>query len=128
MVSLVLVACVVAVLVGWGAYAVLSWLGYGRGGVDREPDPLVDRFMPTYEISERHEIRVAAPANITYAAACAFDLQQSAIVRGIFRGREILLHPAVTSRTLPTNLLAQTLSLGWGILAKIPDGSSSWAP
>jgi hypothetical protein len=109
-----------AAIIGWAAYALVAWLGYSRIQVDRQPDPLVDRFMPKYEISERHEIRVAAPAHLTYAAACAFDLQQSAIIRGIFRGREILLHPPPERRTLPTQLLAQTLQIGWGVLAEEP--------
>jgi hypothetical protein len=108
------------IVAGWTGYALVAWLGYGRLQVDRRPDALFDRFMPTYEIAERHETRVAAPASVTYAAACAFDLQQSAIVRAIFRGREILLRAPREREVLPTQLLAQTLRIGWGVLAEDP--------
>lgn len=119
-VAVALPTCIGAIIVGWTFYALVAWFGYSRIQVDRQPDPLVDHFMPTYEISERFETRVAAPAYVTYAAACAFDLQQSAIIRGIFRGREILLHPPTEQRSLPTQLLAQTLQIGWGVLAEEP--------
>src|ERR1700688_267519 len=108
------------IVAGWTGYALVAWLGYGRLQVDRRPDALFDRFMPTYEIAERHETRVAAPASVTYAAACAFDLQQSAIVRAIFHGREILLRAPREREVLPTQLLAQTLRIGWGVLAEDP--------
>ena len=54
-------------------------------------DPLLDRFMPIYDIAERHHIRVAAPADITFTAACETDLQESSIARVIFRAREVIL-------------------------------------
>jgi hypothetical protein len=56
-----------------------------------EADRLLDEFIPTYEVVERHHVRVAAPAAIALAAACDMDLAQSAIIRGIFRGRELIL-------------------------------------
>lgn len=104
----------------WAAYAEVAWAGYGRLQVDRRPDTIVDRFMPQYEIAERHEIRVRAPANVTYAAACTFDMRDSALVHGIFRGREMLLRAPHGDATMPTQLLAQTLHLGWGVLAEDP--------
>lgn len=120
LVTIAIATCAVAVVVGWAGYALVAWLGYGRIQVDRRPDVLLDRFMPNYEIAERHESRVAAPATVTYAAACAFDLQQSPIIREIFRGREILLRAPHENQPLPTQLLAQTLRLGWGVLAEEP--------
>ena len=72
----------------------ITWCLYGHpkrqvssGGVD----PLLDQFIPEYEIVERHGIRVAAPAGTAFEAACAMNLQQSATVRAIFRTRALLL-------------------------------------
>jgi hypothetical protein len=112
--------CVALAALGWGGYALVAWLGYGTLGVDRHPDALLDRFMPVYEIAERFETRVAAPAGVTYAAACAFDLQQSEVIQAVFRGRDVLMHAPHDDNPLPTQLLAQTLQLGWRVLAEDP--------
>lgn len=112
--------CFGLIVLGWAGYALVAWFGYGTVGVDRRPDALVDRFMPVYEIAERHETRVAAPAGVTYAAACAFDLKQSGMVRAIFRGREILTRARTGADALPTQLLAQTVRLGWRPLSEVP--------
>ncbi|MEA2721348.1 MAG: hypothetical protein QOJ39_3212 [Candidatus Eremiobacteraeota bacterium] len=114
------IACCFVLALAWGGYALVAWLGYGTLGVDRHPDALLDRFMPGYEIAERHETRVAAPAGVTYAAACAFDLQQSGVIQAIFRGRDVLMHAPHDDKPLPTQLLAQTLQLGWRVLAEDP--------
>lgn len=115
----VMVAVASLIALGWAGYALTTWAGYGRLGVDRRSDPLLDRFMPVYEVGERHETRVDAPADVTYAAARAFDLGQSPVVRAIFRGREILMR-APHENGLPTGLVDQTLSIGWRILAEEP--------
>jgi hypothetical protein len=85
-----------------------------------ERDPLLDRFLPTYDVAERHHVTVPAPAEIALASAKAADLQASAIVWGIFRARELLLggKPDVARR--PKGLLAEVQSLGWGVLADVP--------
>src|SRR5207247_779225 len=46
----------------------ITWYRYGyvthqAGGEDT--DALLDNFMPTYDVSERHQVRIAAPAAIT---------------------------------------------------------------
>jgi hypothetical protein len=45
----------------------------GAAGAD-DVDPLLDQFMPVYEVAERHHVHVAAPADITFAAAGEQDL------------------------------------------------------
>jgi len=104
------------------AYAATAWLRYGRvsPGADGDRDPLLDRFMPTYEIVERHRVLVGAPACATFKAACDVDLQQSRIVRAIFRGRELALASNRDTTERPRGLLAFTTSIGWGILAEVP--------
>lgn len=111
--------CSAAVILGWGGYALIAWLGYGRLGIDRRRDPLLDRFIPVYEVGERHETRVAAPAELTYRIACDFDLRDSPLMRAIFRARELLLRAPATPET-SSRLLVQTLRSGWRILAQEP--------
>jgi hypothetical protein len=83
-------------------------------------DPLLDKFIPTYEAVERHHVRVSAPPETTLLTAAEMDLRQSAIIRGIFKARELILG-SETGETGPRGLLAQTKALGWGVLAEIPD-------
>ena len=108
-----------------GAYATYvgaTWLSYGRPrpANPEERDELLDAFMPEYEVCERHHIDVDAPADITFSTACAMDLQDSSIIRAIFKTRELLLHGKTRENTLPRGLLAQTKALGWAVLAEIP--------
>jgi hypothetical protein len=83
-------------------------------------DPLLDRFMPEYDVVERHGIRVAAPPEVTLTAACEQDLFHIPLVRAIFKARELLLRAAPDDRPKPRGLLAETLALGWGVLAEVP--------
>jgi hypothetical protein len=107
----------------YGAYAAVTWSRYGRIPAAGQPerDELLDRFMPVYEVVERHHIRVAAPAALTLAAAREQDLLRLPLVHAIFKTREVVLGAAPDERPQPHGLLAATLALGWGILADIPD-------
>jgi hypothetical protein len=109
--------------IGAGAYAAMAaptWLRFGRvgPGADRDQDALLERFMPRYEVVERHELRVKAPPDITFAAMRGVDFQRSAVIRTIFRTRELLLGADEDAATHPAGLLALTQSLGWGVLAE----------
>jgi hypothetical protein len=106
----------------YGTYAAITWQRYGRPSVPDadSKDPLLDHFMPEYEIVERHGIRVAAPAAVTLDAARDVDLQGSPVVRAIIRAREIILGATPDRRRYPRGLLAETLALGWGVLADVP--------
>jgi hypothetical protein len=76
--------------------------------------------MPNYEVVERHHVRVAAPAEITFAAATEMDLQQSAIVRAIFKGREWILGSHAPRNQATRAFLVQMRAIGWGVLAEVP--------
>jgi hypothetical protein len=104
------------------AYVGLTSLKYGRVAPARNgaADPLLDRFMPSCEVAERHHIRVAAPADVTLAAAREMDMAQSRIARGIFRTRELILGAAPGERRRPRGLLEEMLALGWRVLAEVP--------
>src|SRR5438552_3789186 len=106
----------------YASYVGVTWLGYGHPPPARadDADPLLERFMPVYEIAERHHIDVAAPADITFAAACEQDLMALPVARAIFRAREVLLGGEPDTAAHPRGLLALTRSLGWGVLAEVP--------
>lgn len=107
----------------YAAYVAATWYRYGRvtrdvGADDR--DALLDQFMPTYDVAERHHVRIAAPAEITFAAAAEMYLEQSPMVRAIFRAREWIMrsHPAREPESRA--FLAQMRAIGWGVLAEVP--------
>jgi hypothetical protein len=107
----------------YATYVVITWIRYGnvkRPMNPAEEDSLLDQFMPTYEVVERQQVHVAAPADITFSVACEQDLQDSAIIKGIFKAREVFFGSKPNDKTLPRGLLAQTKALGWGVLAEVP--------
>jgi hypothetical protein len=107
---------------GYVAFAGLAWYRYGEppAARDNERDALLDRFMPVYDVVERHHIKVAAPADLVLAAAAEQDLQQSSISRAIFKTRELVLGARSDEMKRPPGLIALCRSLGWGMLAEGP--------
>ena len=106
----------------YGLYAGVTWLRYGHAArsSDEDQDLLLDRLMPAYEVVERHHIRVAAPAETTFVAACETSLLSSPVSRAIFRAREVLLGSTPDTDVRPSGVLALTKSIGWGVLAEVP--------
>jgi len=128
----------------YALYAGITWYGYGRMKHQvsgEESDSLLDLYMPEYEVVDRHHLRVAAPAAITFAAACEMNLSKSPIVRAIFRTRELAFGcfgcaASIARRELPAcchaagshqneesqqqGLLADLKTQGWGVLAEVP--------
>src|SRR4051794_24773887 len=92
-----------AAAVSYATYAIRSWYRYGRISppCPAEADSLMDCFMSDYEVVERRNIRVKAAAEVTYAAACQIDLQQSRGIRAIFKARELILRSKPNGVTLP---------------------------
>jgi hypothetical protein len=85
-------------------------------------DDLLDRFLPLPEVDECHRILVSAPTAVTFAAARELDIQSSPVVRGIFMLRTIpTLLRGEPLRCSSRGLLAETLSIGWGVLTDLPD-------
>jgi hypothetical protein len=76
--------------------------------------------MPSYDVAERHHIRVAAPSALTLQAAREIDMRQSRLIRGIFALRGWLLHSARDEMNRPKGLVALTTSLGWRLIAEDP--------
>jgi hypothetical protein len=106
----------------YAAYVAVTWLRYGHvaNPGSGQADPLLDRFMPVYEIVERHQTHVSAPADVTLSAAYDMALDDSRIIRAIFKTREILLGATPDTTPRPRGMLALTKSLGWGVLAESP--------
>lgn len=76
----------------------------------------LDRFIPRPDVRERHEGLIKAPATTVLDVAMHFDLQGIPIIRAIFWLRGRLMGAAPTTRT-PQGLVAEAMSLGWGVLA-----------
>jgi hypothetical protein len=108
---------------GYATYVGITWARYGhpRPADADSADALLDGVMPDYEVAERHSIQVAAPADITFAAACDADLMQSPIIRAIFRARERILGGEPDRTEHPRGVLAFTKSIGWSVLAERPN-------
>ena len=89
---------------------------------------LIDQFLPTYDVVERHEIRVHAPAATVYAALRHADLAGSPIVRLLFALRLVPVLIAAPLKTLresrsrirPTVTLRDFEARGFSVLAEDP--------
>jgi hypothetical protein len=106
---------------GYVAFAGSAWNHYGHAARARredEQDPVLDGFMPLYDVVERHHIHVAAPAAVTFGVARDLDLSDSCLVQAIFRGREVMMHgtPPPNGVAVPPGLVAAALRIGWGVL------------
>jgi hypothetical protein len=92
----------------------------GAAAVSKDGTSPLDRFMPAYDVAERHEIAVAAPAVITMAAARDMDIYRSPLVRLIFAIRTLPSRLRGAPPRIPASLLSETLALGWRVLAEEP--------
>jgi hypothetical protein len=108
----------------YGTYVWLTWIRYGhilRAASTGDWDELLDRFIATFEVLERHQVRVAAPAEITMAAASEMDLRQSIVIRGIFKSRQLILRGKESPQWGGAqSFIAEAKAGGWGVLAEIP--------
>ena len=107
---------------GYGTYVAVTWSRFGRPARARvdERDHLLDRFMPSFDVVERHQTAVLAPAAVTLEAAKDMPLLSMPGVRAIFKGRELILGATPDTQDRPTGLIAEMRSLGWGVLAEVP--------
>ena len=109
--------------IGYLSFAATAWARFGhpRPPHPDEVDPLLDRFIPSYEVVERHQIRVGAPAAVTLFTAKNAALNESPLVRGIFRARELALGADPAAAASNGGMLEQLQGIGWRVLAEIPD-------
>lgn len=107
----------------YAAYVAVVWSRYGHAAKPKnleERDLLLDLIFPTFEVAERHHVQIAAPAEVAFSTASNMNLQKSAVVRAIFKGRDLILggKPMETGHSL--GLVAQAKEWGWGVLAENP--------
>ncbi len=104
---------------GYGVLVAAARLRYGRAPAAPPgfADPLLDHFLPHYDVVERHQIHVDAPAEIVYAAARDMDFRKSVVARAIFETRALVLGAARAEQS-SRGLIEEMMKLGWGILAE----------
>ena len=107
-----------------GYAGLVAWHRSRYGKVDHVADPgaddLLDRFIPSPEVLEHHEIAIAAPAATAMAAAKQMRVMDSPLIRAVFKARELAMGGAADTRAHPDELIEQAQSIGWGILAERP--------
>lgn len=81
----------------------------------------LDPFIPTYDVRERFQVRVRAPAQLVYETAAQLDIQSLFLVQAIFwlRGKILSSNPAPTS-PFASGFLVGARQLGWGVLREEP--------
>jgi hypothetical protein len=106
------------------AYVGYKWIQFGnvpKTATSKEQDVLLDHFIPTYDIVERHNIQIAAPAAIVFASAFEMNPRSSRAIRAIFETREWVMGSRPESLSDAGGLISQMRAIGWGVLAEIPD-------
>jgi len=104
---------------GYGTFAGISWLRFGRTKKIAR-DKLLDRFMPDFDVVEHHGIRVAAPAEVTLDAAGSVDPEKSPLIRCIFKARELAMGARPQTEERGKSIIDRVTSLGWKVLAQDP--------
>jgi len=105
----------------FGYIGLVAWhrLRYGRvPAAEPGTSSLLDRFIPSPEVVERHHIDVEAPADLVLATAKDMRLMDSPLVRTIIKARELALGGNADRRMHPGPLVAQMQSIGWVVLAE----------
>jgi hypothetical protein len=83
-------------------------------------DPLLDRFMPAYDVDEHHSIRINAEPEVVLATAARMDLGQSPLIRAIFKMRAWVMGSRQAPLSPKNGLVEDMKRIGWGVLAEVP--------
>jgi hypothetical protein len=100
----------------WAAYAAVAWARYDGAAGEYRHDPLLDPYMPSYEVEERFQTRAAAPASVTFAAACSVQLEALPVVRTLFRTRELMMRVRRPAASVPIPFVEEAARIGWRVL------------
>lgn len=102
-------------------YSALTYYRYGRVSGIGPVNPLLDPFMPRFDVREHHEAKVLAPADLTWASVRELDLHRSPLIRGIFQARQLFMGGRTGPEREPAvPFLDEVLALGWRVLAEEP--------
>jgi hypothetical protein len=82
----------------------------------------LDRFIPEYDVRERHSIAIQAPARLVFETARGYDMRSIGLIAAILRARAWILGSSRTG--VPRRgLVEETRNLGWGVLEDEPGRS-----
>jgi hypothetical protein len=84
------------------------------------PESPAAAFIAHPYVLERHEIEIAAPADLVFFDATRVNLQTLPLVRAIFRIRGWFMGDTIEPPAKPLGIVAETMVLGWGLLAHTP--------
>ena len=116
----VLLWLLVGSLLAYVTYAVMTWWEFGDHVGNAPLDPLLDRFIPDWEVAERHETVVQASTDQTYLAIRTLDFEDSWVIRLIFRLRMMVMGGRPVAYNGPRTVLDRAKAMGWGMLAEVP--------
>jgi hypothetical protein len=105
---------------GYLIHIAITWWEYGMHLGNASMDPLLDRFLPDWEVAERHETQVYAPLDLTYLAFRSVDFEESPVIRLIFHLRQFIMRGKSAEYRGPRTVLDRALAMGWGILEDVP--------
>ncbi len=105
----------------YGAYAALTWRGYGHTQPLAEVDPLAERFMHSYDVRHELRLRIHAPAQTAMEAIHNVRLSESFAIRSLFKLREAIMRAYPAEDRSEEDFLTFVRSLGWEPLAEIPE-------
>jgi hypothetical protein len=77
------------------------------------------QFVPAPDASDAHEIVIHAPADAVFERAANIDIGSLPLVRAIFWLRSKIIGDTTVDR-VPQGIVAETRSLGWGVLRDEP--------
>ena len=117
-IALVILLIPCAIAIGWACWAGAAWLRYDHVPARNDHDPLMARLMPRCEVVERHERIVAASVKTTFRAARAFRLEDSPVIRAIFRAREGIFS-VPRGHQLDQPLVEMAPAIGWAALDSV---------
>jgi len=104
----------------YGFYIVITWSEFGADRGTRDLDPVLDQFLPEWDVAERHATQVHAPFELTYLAFRAVDFEDSPIIRLIFRLRQLFMRGAAREYKGPRTMRDRAVAMGWGVIMEIP--------
>ena len=105
----------------YAAYVGVTWARYGRCRPRRHTDPLLDRFVPDWDVDLQHHAAVNAPADVALSIACNERMGDSIVINTLFKLRELILGAPAARGPIAGGLVEQLRAIGWTVLAEVPD-------
>jgi len=102
------------------------------------PSMLIEKYLPTFDVREYHELAVQGEPERAYAALRSVDFNHSRLIRTLFAVRTLpgrLLSRGVNPAPQFASFLETAVELGWVILEELPGRelvagaiTQPWAP